>query len=201
MTIKDLGYSGKNTEITDDGFTIGRVTREYRERYIVSTGKRNMKAKLPEICVILPASRSDFPAVGDWVLINPYDQEWQLYIKSFHVKRCLNDRLWAKAAKSRSYPANIDVALIIQSIDNNFNLNRLERYLTICYASHIEPVLVISKIDLVSEEETASAIEHLGLREKKIKTIPLSNTSLNGLDQILIFCRKVKHIVLLDLRE
>lgn len=192
MTIKDLGYSGKNTEITDDGFTIGRVTREYRERYSVFTGEEEYECEITGNLRFTASSRSDFPAVGDWVLINPYDAGMAIIHKVLPRKTVLERQAVARAGEKQIISTNIDVALIIQSIDNNFNINRLERYLTICYASHIEPVMVLSKIDLVSEEVTAAAIDQLGLREKKIKTIKLSNTSLNGLDQILDFLQKGK---------
>ena len=97
-----------------------------------------------------------------------------------------------KFGEKQIISANIDVAFIIQAIYNNFSINRLERYLTICYTANIEPVLVISKIDLSDEKEIRDAIRVLGTRDKKVKYILLSNTTLKGLDQILDFIQKGK---------
>ena len=49
--------------------------------------------------------------------------------------------------------ANIDYGLIVQSVNRDFNINRLERYLTICNASKIEPIIVLSKVDLIEKQE------------------------------------------------
>jgi ribosome biogenesis GTPase len=192
MTIRDLGFTGEINDVTSDGFTIGRVTREYRERYSVTTGEEEYDCEITGNLRFTASSRSDFPAVGDWVLMNPYDEGMAIIHKVLPRNTVLERQAVGKAGEKQIISANIDVALIIQSIDNNFNLNRLERYLTICYASDIEPVLVLSKIDLVTEEETASAIRQIESREKKVKIIQLSNTSLNGLSQILNFLQKGK---------
>jgi ribosome biogenesis GTPase len=64
--------------------------------------------------------------------------------------------------------------------------------LTICYSANIEPVLVISKIDLSTETEIRDAIRDLEKRDKKVKYILLSNITLVGLDQILDFIQKGK---------
>ena len=49
--------------------------------------------------------------------------------------------------------ANIDVAFIIQSLNENFNLRRLERYLVMVNESGIEPIILLSKCDLIPREE------------------------------------------------
>jgi ribosome biogenesis GTPase len=107
-------------------------------------------------------------------------------------KSVLERQAVGKSGEKQIISANIDTALIIQSIDNNFNINRLERYLTICYSSGIEPVLIISKIDLVHDHEIEAVKRELNAREKKVKTILFSNTSLEGFDQILELMQKRK---------
>jgi ribosome biogenesis GTPase len=97
-----------------------------------------------------------------------------------------------KSGEIQIISANIDVAFIIQAINNNFSINRLERYLTICYSADIEPVLVMSKIDLSTEKDIRDAIGNLEARDKKVKYILLSNTTLQGLDQILDFIQEGK---------
>ena len=61
--------------------------------------------------------------------------------------------------------ANIDVAFVIQSCHFDFNVRRLERYLVMVREGHIEPVLLLTKIDLVSVVELESLIAGSGARE------------------------------------
>ena len=192
MTIYDLGYTGEIIEDIDEGFTIGRVIREHRERYSVSIGETEYDCEVTGNLRFTASSRYDFPSVGDWVIINPYDSGMAIIHKVLPRATVLERQAVGKSGEKQIISANIDVALIIQSIDNNFNLNRLERYLTICYAARIEPVVVVSKIDLATDDQISRVADQLSLREKKIVTILLSNVSSDGLDQILKFMRKGK---------
>ncbi len=196
MKLSDLGYTSEIDQYLQDnqfsGFTAGRVTQEHRERYIVSTGENEYDAEITGNLRFTATSRSDFPAVGDWVTMTLYDSDMAIIHKVLPRKSVLERQAVGKTGEKQIISANIDTALIMQSIDNNFNINRLERYLTICYSAGIEPVFVISKIDLATDNEIPSAIKSLRLREKKIKTIMLSNTSLQGLDQLVESLQKGK---------
>ena len=196
MTLTDLGY---NTEMESfirenklSEFTVGRVTQEHRERYIVSTGEDEYEAEITGNLRYTADSRADFPAVGDWVAMILSDSNSAIIYKVLPRKSILERQAVGKTGEKQIISSNIDVALIIQSIDNNFNINRLERYLAICYASGIEPVLIISKIDLYSDAEIRSVMNNLETREKRIKTILLSNISMKGMDEIMEFLQKGK---------
>ena len=196
MTLTDLGLTDeitayiKNNNLT--GFTIGRVTQEHRERYIVSTGENEYDAEITGNLRFSADSRADFPAVGDWVTMTIYDPDLAIIHKILPRKSVLERQTVGKFGEKQIISTNIDVAFIIQSIDNNFNINRLERYLTICYSANIEPVLVISKIDLSTENDILNAARKLEIRDKKVKYILLSNLTQQGLDQILEVIQKGK---------
>ena len=196
MNLSDLGYTSEIDKYLLDNklseFTVGRVSQEHRERYIVSTGENEYDAEITGNLRFTAASRTDFPAVGDWVAMSVYDSDMAIIHKVLPRKSVLERQAIGKTGEKQIISANIDTALIMQSIDNNFNINRLERYLTICYSSGIKPVLVISKIDLAQKNEIQSATKSLQLREKKIKTIMLSNISFEGLDQLVSSLQKGK---------
>ncbi len=82
-----------------------------------------------------------------------YDSDQAIIHRILPRRSCVERQAIGKFGETQIISANIDVAFIVQAINNNFNVNRLERYLTICYSSDIEPVLVISKIDLADEKE------------------------------------------------
>ncbi len=196
MTLADLGYNYEieNYVLVNNlaDFSIGRVTQEHRERYIVSTGDNEYNAEITGNLRFTADSREDFPAVGDWVAMTVFDSDLAIIHRVLPRKSILERQAVGKFGEKQIISANIDVALIVQSIDNNFNINRLERYFTVCYSSDIEPVLIISKIDLSSETDLESAIKHLEKREKLVKRVLLSNTTRQGLDQLAGILEKGK---------
>ena len=196
MNLIDLGItdeiSADLADITLSEFSIGRITQEHRERYIVSTGDKEYDAEITGNLRFSAQSRADFPAVGDWVTMKIYDSDQAIIHKILPRRSVLKRQAVGKPGEIQIISTNIDVAFIVQAINNNFSINRLERYMTICYSANIEPVLVISKIDLSTEKEIRDAISSLETREKKVKYILLSNMTHEGLDQILNFIRKGK---------
>jgi ribosome biogenesis GTPase / thiamine phosphate phosphatase len=194
MTLTDLGLTaGIESFIRDNNlsdYTLGRVAQEQRERYVVSTGNKEYDAEITGNLRFSASSRADFPAVGDWVAMTVYDSGPAIIHKILPRKSVLERQAVGKSGEKQIISTNIDVALIVQSIDNNFNINRLERYVSICYSSGIEPVMVISKIDLVADIILEDAISKLEAREKKIKYILLSNLTREGIDQIIEFLQK-----------
>ena len=196
MTLTDLGFNQvlesfiRDNNLSD--YTTGRVTQEHRERYIVSTGDNEYEAEITGNLRFSASSRADFPAVGDWVAMTVYDSDLAIIHRILPRISVLERQAVGKSGEIQIISANIDIALIVQSINNNFNINRLERYISICYSSRIEPVLVISKIDLVTGSILNDAISKLEVRDKKIKYILLSNLTRQGLDQILEFLQKGK---------
>jgi ribosome biogenesis GTPase / thiamine phosphate phosphatase len=196
MNLLDLGLNNEITTYLRDNqlsnFSIGRVTQEHRERFIVSDGENEYEAEITGNLRFSANSRADFPAVGDWVAMKVYNSYQAIIYKILPRKSVLERQAVGKFGETQIISTNIDVAFIIQAINNNFSINRLERYLTICYSANIEPILVISKIDLVTEKEIQEAIDKLEIRDKKIKYILLSNITHTGLDQILDFMQKGK---------
>jgi ribosome biogenesis GTPase / thiamine phosphate phosphatase len=196
MTLTDLGFSDEIASYFKDNgfsdFSPGRVTQEHRERYVVSTGEKEYEAEITGNLRFSASSRADFPAVGDWVAMTIYDSDQAIINKILPRKSILERQAVGKYGEKQIISANIDVAFIIQSIDNNFSVNRLERYLSVCYSAGIEPVLVISKIDLSTENDVAAAIKDLESRDRKIKYMLLSNVTRQGLEQIIDFLQKGK---------
>jgi ribosome biogenesis GTPase len=196
MNLHDLGLTDQITTYIKgnklSSFSIGRITQEHRERYVVSTGDIEYDAEITGNLRFSANSRADFPGVGDWVTMTIYDSGQAIIHKILPRRSLLVRQAVGKLGEIQIISTNIDVAFIIQAINNNFSINRLERYLTICYSANIEPVLILSKIDLSNEKEIRDAITSLETRDKKVKYLLLSNVTLNGLDQILSFIQKGK---------
>jgi len=196
MNIYDLGFNADLAAYLEENhlsdFSVGRVTQEHRERYVVSDGDKEYEAEITGNLRFSANSRTDFPAVGDWITMTVYDSDQAIIHKILPRISVLERQAVGKPGEIQIISANVDAAFIIQAINNNFSINRLERYLTICYSANIEPVLVISKIDLSTGKEIQDAISHLEKRNRRIKCILLSNMTLEGLDQVVDFIQKGK---------
>ncbi|NLE36289.1 MAG: ribosome small subunit-dependent GTPase A [Bacteroidales bacterium] len=171
---------------------VGRVIREHRERYAVSDGENEYEAEITGNMRYSAASRKDFPAVGDWVTITPFDSEKAIINQVLPRKSLLTRQAVGKPGEIQIISANIDYAFIVQAISNNFNINRLERYLTICHSAGIEPLLVLSKIDLVSREVTDEAVRALAKRDRHMKVVLLSNVTREGVDRVISLMERGK---------
>ena len=92
---------------------------------------------------------------------------------------------------------NIDFGLIVQAVGKDFNLNRLERYLTICNASKVEPIVVLSKIDLLNESDLENIKKQITKRIKDVTIIMVSSQSAKGYAALQKIIQKGKTYCLL----
>ncbi len=179
MTLQDLGYNESletyRTENGIEGFEVGRVILEHKERYVIKTPNTEFDAELIGNLRFTAESRYDFPAVGDWVAFSEYDEGKALIHKVFPRHSILERQAVGKSGQVQIIATNIDYGLIVQAVDRDFNLNRLERYLIICNAAKVAPVIILSKTDLISNEELEKILNQINDRIKDVKTIPVNN--------------------------
>ena len=188
MTIEDLGYNSElekyRKELKLDSFEMGRVISEHKDRYVVKTKNTEYDAELIGNLRFTAETKHDLPAVGDWVAISEYDENKALIHSVYPRHSILERKAVGKLSETQIIATNIDFAFIVQSVNRDFNINRLERYLTICYSSKIEPIVVLSKIDLIEKSELEHILEKINKRIKDISIIAISNQSQIGLDKI-----------------
>lgn len=188
MRLEDLGYSNEfesyRKEQGLDTFEVGRVIAEHKDRYIVKTPENEFAGEILGNLRYTASSRSDFPAVGDWVAISEYDNDKVLIHAVFKRKNTLERQAIGKHGEKQIIAANIDYAFIVQAADRDFNINRIERYLTICHTSDVNPIIVLNKIDLIDEAELSELVAKIKGRIRQVPFIALSNESLVGLEKI-----------------
>jgi len=201
MKLEDLGYN-KNLERFRkqqnlDLFDVGRVILEHKDRYVVKTNTTEFDAELIGNLRFTAESRYDLPAVGDWVAISAYDENKAL-IHAVYPRHAIIERQAAgKSVQTQIIATNVDFGLIVQSVNRDFNINRLERYLTICNTSNVEPIIILSKIDLIEEQALNKHLDQIKERIKDIDIITISNQSNVGLDKIKAIIEKGKTYCLL----
>lgn len=188
MTIEGLGYNKElaayRKENNLDSFGIGRVISEHKDRYTVKTDDAELDAELIGNLRFTATNRNDLPAVGDWVSISEYDEGKALIHAVFPRKSIVEIKAVGKLGQTQIIATNIDFGLIMQSVNRDFNINRLERYLTICNASKIDPIIVLSKVDLVEEQQLEELLIQIKERIKNVPLFAISNHSLMGIDAL-----------------
>ncbi|MCL4113167.1 UNVERIFIED_CONTAM: hypothetical protein GTU68_065803 [Idotea baltica] len=97
-----------------------------------------------------------------------------------------------KATAKQIIATNIDVGLIVQSVGRDFNLNRLDRYLSLCYAAEVLPVVVINKIDLIERTELETLLRDVHERNQGVQIILSSIETGDGLPEIRSLIEKGK---------
>ncbi|MGB5817956.1 MAG: ribosome small subunit-dependent GTPase A [Saonia sp.] len=201
MTIQDLGYNKAleqfKIEQNLDAFEVGRVISEHKERYTVKTPSKEFDSELIGNLRFTAASRYDLPAVGDWVAFSEYDDNKALIHAVYPRTAIIERQAVGKKGQIQIIATNIDFGLIVQAVDRDFNLNRLERYLTICNAAKVEPIIVLSKIDLLNEPDLEYIINQIKQRIKGITILTVSNQVAEGYDALIQIIQKGKTYCLL----
>jgi ribosome biogenesis GTPase / thiamine phosphate phosphatase len=196
MKIDDLGYNEKlekfRIEQKLDSFEIGRVIAEHKERYIVKTAKAEFESEITGNMRFSAVSREDFPAVGDWVALTTYDSDFAIIHKILPRFSVIKRQAVGHFGEIQIIATNIDYAFIIQAVDRDFNINRLERYLTICYTSKVSPLILLNKIDLIDEQRLYELMESIKLRIKEVPIIAISNETQNGYEAVRKTIKKGK---------
>lgn len=135
--------------------------------------------------------------MGDWVAISVYDEDKAL-IHSIYPRHSIIERQAAgKSGQKQIIATNIDYGLIVQAVNRDFNINRLERYLTICNASKVEPIILLSKIDLIEESALKTLLHQIKERIKDVLIIAISNQTKVGLVRLATIIEKGKSYCLL----
>src|SRR4029453_11053153 len=98
------------------------------------------------------AGAGDLPAVGDWVAVAARPEEQAATIRHVFARRTKFSRKVAPGgAEEQGLAANVDAVFLVMSLNEDFNLRRLERYITMAWESGAKPVIVLTKTDLYPE--------------------------------------------------
>lgn len=145
--LKSIGGDSLNLKLA-------RIINEERERFTIQLGDEEVKAVLSGKLRHQIHFRSQMPAVGDYVDVTFNPLEGIARIISIRPRRSqLTRKLSGEHAGEQILAANIDTALVLNSLNRDLNLRRIERYLVMIRDGGIRPVLVLTKSDLVDQEE------------------------------------------------
>ena len=196
-TLADLGWTDELeaafTTYAERGFRPARVVAEHRGGYYVRStlGDRLAHAR--------GRMRDDeiwggMPAVGDWVAVcdAPGDR---FAIEALLPRRTKVSRKtpWLKA-EEHILVSNVDTVLLVSGLDQDFNVRRLERYLTAAWDSGADPVIVLTKLDVCDDLEKIAEAEAIAMG---VPVYAVSNVTREGIDDLRGLLRAARTFVLL----
>ena len=129
-----------------------RVISQEKGMYTISDGTKIKAAAVSGKYRYAVQTVSDYPAVGDYVLAQwPEDDSQAVITALFPRKSCFIRKAAGSGKQEQVVAANIDTVFLCMSLNRNFNIRRLERYLSVAYESGAEPVVVLTKADLCAD--------------------------------------------------
>ena len=164
MQLTDLGWDGyfeKHFEAyRSQGFSPVRIVRENRELYTAYSESGELSCELSGKFRFNIQYKSDFPSVGDWVVASVLPNENKAVIHSVLPRKSVFSRKIAgEVTDEQVVASNIDTVFIVTGLDLNYNLRRIERYLTMAWNSGATPVVLLNKADLCVDEIEARIVE------------------------------------------
>lgn len=187
MNVRDLGFDQwfepYIEEYGKEGEGIARVSAVDRGGYVLRNESGECPAELAGRLSYRIDSPVELPCVGDWVAVQYYDNGTAAIIhKVFPRKTFLRRKSAGDKIDLQMIAANIDTAFIVQSCHFDFNPRRLDRYLVMAADGHVEPVVLLTKTDLIPPEELAQKVAIVG-SATKAAVLALSSISGMGFDE------------------
>ena len=192
MDLRDYGFTPDGMPENGKGIP-ARITAVHKQRYglVCAYGETYGRLKTKEYYRDVEA----FPTVGDFVLINYLSGGDSQIMKTLPRKTFFSRRDPAPGGGEQAVAANFDYVFIMQSLNQNFNEKRLERYLTPAWQSGAVPVVVLTKADLTSECDSYIRIAK-GIASD-VSVLAVSSKTGAGLDALAGYMTPGKTVVFL----
>ena len=141
---------------TYEGLSPARVTEQHHNLYKIVHEDGFLQAAVSGKFIHAARSGSDFPAVGDWVMVDVENDTAVIH----HVltrKSVFGRRSAGTATEAQIVASNVDTVFICMALLADYNLRRLERYLAIAWDSRATPVVLLTKSDICENPEQRHA--------------------------------------------
>lgn len=199
MNLESLGWNSFFAREFDpylqQGYTVGRVAKEQKKSYVLYTESGEIAAEISGKMRYLASLRTDFPAVGDWVVINFVNGAEKATIYEILPRTSkFSRKIAGKQTDEQIIATNIDTVFLVSGLDRDFNLQRIERFLILIWESGASPVVILNKADLCDDiEEVKREVESIA---PYIPIIVLSAIENQGIDALLPYLAPGKTVTL-----
>ena len=177
INLNNYGWNDKlnqlKQESTYNALNHGRISIVHRTCYEIVSENGLF---LCELTGNMMYGKLDFelPCTGDWVVFQQFDDNKGIIVDMLPRKRTLYRKKNGTVADKQAIASYVDKAFIVQSLDDNFNVRRAERFMVQIMEENIKPILVLNKADLgIEKQEIEKQIEHIA------RQIPVFFTSIH----------------------
>lgn len=178
------------------GFTAGRVALEHKNLFRVYTQHGEVFAEISGKLRHEATSRGDLPGVGDWVVIRARPEGDRAMIHAVLPRRtCFARKLAGSRTEEQIVAANVDTVFLLTSLNQDFNLRRIERYLLIAWESGANPIIILSKSDLC--DGVAGPISEIQAVARGVPIHAISVVTGIGLQDIAQYFKRGQTVALL----
>jgi ribosome biogenesis GTPase len=186
MNLKRLGWHDDFNINLIENQNIGRIGAVFQNKFKVFCENKEIIADLKGKLIF----ENDFPVIGDWVILKD-----NLIIDILPRKTKLSRKVAGKEIKEQIIASNIDYIFIVSSLNNDFNLSRLERYLTMVWESKATPVFVLTKSDIADDiDNKILSLENISFG---VPIHIISNYNNTGINELYQYFENNKTIVLI----
>jgi len=186
INLKDYGLSERfEQEATLYGdLYLARATEQHRDLYKVVCAGGEISASVSGKFAHEAGDQTDFPAVGDWVMIDRSSEDSGSAVIHHVLRRksMLARQSAGTVVSGQIIAANMDVVFICMSLNEDFNLRRMERYLTLVWDSMATPIIVLTKSDLC--DDLQQKLDETATVSIGVEIIVCSSENGSGLDEI-----------------
>ncbi|MUK89811.1 ribosome small subunit-dependent GTPase A [Ornithinibacillus sp. L9] len=164
---------------------VARVITVQKNSYRISDGTLDYIGHLSGKFINEVENPLDFPAVGDWVEVQKLVDEQKAVIKRILPRKSKFVRQVAGLrTDAQIIAANIDTVFIVNSINQDLNVRRIERYILLAYESGAKPIIVLTKKDTCSLDELELALSEVENVAIGVPIITVSNITGEGIEEM-----------------
>lgn len=166
---------------------VARVMLEHKHSYRVLSEQGEWLATVSGHFSYETSNRLDYPAVGDWVLVEKMQGEEKAIIHQLLKRKSVFVRKTAgREIEQQIVAANVDIVFLVMSLNDDFNMRRLERYITAAWDSGANPIIVLTKVDLCEDTSHFTAeIERIAPGVEYILTSTITGKGIAQLKEFL----------------
>ena len=176
----DADWASTFEQLEDDNLLPARIAAHHRGAYLVWSAGGEIRARTAGRRFYEHEVGAPLPAVGDWVAVVPEDERRATIAAILPRRSAFVRKSAGRDSTEQVLAANVDVALLLAGLDDDFSLRRLERYVATAWESGAEPLIVLTKTDLCDDVPAAVLdVESVAIG---VPVYPVSNVTADGLE-------------------
>ncbi len=188
MKLNNLGFDrwfeAHISEFPREDGGIARIAAVDRGAYLIRNESGEVPAELAGKLSYRIENSGELPCVGDWVTVQYHNDDTAAIIRRiFPRKTFLRRKTAGENVDFQMIAANIDTAFIVQSCHFDFNPHRMDRYLVMAADGCVEPIVVLTKTDLITQDELEQKLAIIRSTVTRARVFALSNISGIGFDE------------------